>query len=67
MNVNKPANWWLISSDDVSDIADGLLEIADNEGVKFDVRELASSLLHILDTGTHVTGAVPADRDQLAP
>ena len=60
-DLSKPGSWWLISREDTSDIADGLLAINDNESLPFEVRALASSLLHTLDTGTHDTSEAPAD------
>jgi hypothetical protein len=49
---NETPKHYIISAEDVTEIADRLLSISDNLSVPFDQRQEAMTALHILETGT---------------
>lgn len=53
---NDQAKWWLISDEDVQTVRDGL-----EEAIDFHPSAQTTRALHTLESGLHVTDAVPDD------
>lgn len=60
-DLGVPGAWWLISIEDARRIAAALEHIEQHLAAPESCKRAALEALHLLNSGLHRTGAVPAD------